>query len=180
MNKDTLETYIKQGLSLNLISKKTGKSLTSIRYWTKKHNLQSIHKSFKENEGKRVEYGEYRYCPSCKTMCEIDDFYQRRGVKNSSTYCKKCTKIQTLNRMRKLKNKMVEYKGGECVRCGYSKYYGALEFHHIDPNEKDFTPSELKKYKFDEYVKKELDKCMLVCSNCHREIHHELNVESVD
>ena len=69
---------------------------------------------------------------------------------------------------------MIEYKGGSCTRCGYNKYQGALDFHHLDPKEKDFNPGHLKKYKFDDKIKKELDKCILVCSNCHREIHYEI------
>jgi hypothetical protein len=43
---------------------------------------------------------------------------------------------------------MIEYKGGCCVRCGYDKYQGALEFHHLNPKEKDFNPSRLKNYSF--------------------------------
>jgi predicted HNH restriction endonuclease len=69
---------------------------------------------------------------------------------------------------------MVEYKGGSCVKCGYKKCIGALEFHHIDPSKKDFTLSHLKSSKFDDKIKNELDKCILVCANCHREIHEEL------
>ena len=65
-------------------------------------------------------------------------------------------------------------KGGCCIRCGYDKYQGALEFHHLNPKEKDFNPSHLRKYKFDDRVKSELDKCILVCANCHREVHNEL------
>jgi 5-methylcytosine-specific restriction endonuclease McrA len=76
--------------------------------------------------------------------------------------------------MRNLKQLMVEYKGGCCQKCGYNKYKGALEFHHTDPSQKDFTPSRLKRYKFNDLVKKELDKCMLLCSNCHKEIHYEI------
>jgi hypothetical protein len=45
--------------------------------------------------------------------------------------------------MRKFKSQMIEYKGGFCVRCGYKKYQGALEFHHLEPNEKDFNPSHI-------------------------------------
>ncbi len=167
-----LKSYIESGLSLNEISKITKKSLTNVIYWTKKHNLKSNFSNFKES-GKK-EYGDTRFCPRCKKQVETKNFYQRRGKENSSTYCKSCTSEQTTERMRKLKSQMIEYKGGCCARCGYKKYQGALEFHHLNPKEKDFSPSHLKKYKFDERMKSELDKCILVCANCHREIHEKI------
>ena len=77
-------------------------------------------------------------------------------------------------RRRDLKVMLVEYKGGCCQRCGYKKYIGALEFHHTDPSMKDFNPSNGGSTRTYEFMKKEVDKCVLVCANCHREIHHEL------
>lgn len=74
----------------------------------------------------------------------------------------------------KLKQLSVDYKGGCCERCGYKKSLSALEFHHLDPNEKDFSISKNGDTKSWERIKKELDKCILVCANCHREIHDEL------
>lgn len=68
-----------------------------------------------------------------------------------------------------IKMKMVDYKGGRCLICGYKKCIDALEFHHINPDDKDFNISGGTK-SFD-YLKSELDKCILVCANCHREIH---------
>lgn len=176
MEKEYLKKLIDEGLSLNAISKKVNKSLTTIRYWVKKYDLISQHKQFKEQPKKEI--GEYKYCPSCKKQCNIEDFYQRRGKPNDSTYCKKCTSVQTLNRMQKLKKQMVDYKGGCCSICGYNKYVGALEFHHLNPKEKDFNLAHMKKYTFNDKVKNELDKCVLVCSNCHREIHANLVVPS--
>jgi transposase len=76
------------------------------------------------------------------------------------------------NSRRKLKEKLVEYKGGKCERCGYNKCITALEFHHLDPKEKDFSIGNNNVLSF-EKCKKEADKCILVCSNCHREIHYE-------
>jgi transposase len=172
MEKELLESYLNDGHSLNQISKITGKSLTSIRYWKDKYSLKSSYKTFKEQE--KVEYGQTRFCSRCQKDVKTEDFHQRRGKAYSSPYCKYCTTDQTLERMRKLKSQMIEYKGGCCVRCGYDKYQGALEFHHLDPKEKDFNPSHLRKYKFDERMKSELDKCILVCANCHREVHYEI------
>ena len=70
------------------------------------------------------------------------------------------------------KLKLVDYKGGECERCGYNKCMKVLGFHHLDPNEKDFNISG-KSWSF-EKLKKEVDKCILVCANCHIEIHDEI------
>lgn len=72
-----------------------------------------------------------------------------------------------------MKLKCVEYKGGSCTSCGYSKYVGALEFHHRDPSEKDFIVSTARSLSW-EKVRVELDKCDLLCSNCHRETHATL------
>jgi 5-methylcytosine-specific restriction endonuclease McrA len=79
--------------------------------------------------------------------------------------------IAVKKRRDKLKKMAIEYKGGVCQECGYHKCIGALEFHHLDPNEKDFGISAKGVTRSWEKVKKELDKCILVCSNCHREIH---------
>lgn len=75
---------------------------------------------------------------------------------------------------KKNKERSVEYKGGKCVKCGYDKCIRALEFHHLNPLEKDFGPSQNMNMSWNK-IKIELDKCILVCSNCHREIHEDLD-----
>ena len=69
-----------------------------------------------------------------------------------------------------LKEELVKYKGGKCEICGYNKCIEALEFHHLNREEKDFTISSYLRLGIDK-LKKEADKCILVCANCHREIH---------
>lgn len=76
---------------------------------------------------------------------------------------------------KELQAKAIEYGGGKCKICGYSKCFAALEFHHIDPTQKNFEPSKAYKKKW-ETLKKELDKCALLCANCHREVHAGLAV----
>ena len=65
----------------------------------------------------------------------------------------------------------VEYKGGSCAVCGYNRCIEALEFHHNNSSGKDFSISEKGYTRSWAKVKEELDKCMLLCANCHREIH---------
>ena len=77
-------------------------------------------------------------------------------------------------RRKKIRVMAVAYKGGCCERCGYSKCIDALEFHHIDPGQKDFTISSKGYTRSWEKVRSELDKCMILCANCHRELHAKL------
>jgi hypothetical protein len=70
-----------------------------------------------------------------------------------------------------LKKHWVKEFGGKCSKCGYNKNYAALEFHHVDPSTKEFKWDKLRLHP-PEIMIKELAKCILVCSNCHKEIHY--------
>ena len=84
------------------------------------------------------------------------------------TTCNVC-QGKIIDKERKLRRlKAIEYKGGKCESCGYSKYSGALEFHHLDPTQKD--PTGLRAFSLKRLFA-EVDKCTLLCSNCHREEH---------
>ena len=72
------------------------------------------------------------------------------------------------------KKDAIQYLGGACIKCGYNKCYAALEFHHRNPSNKDVSWTKLRLRSWDK-VLKELDKCDLLCANCHREHHHELS-----
>ena len=94
--------------------------------------------------------------------------------------CRKCS-IEAVQRRRyKVKEQAVEYKGSKCEICGYNKCIDALEFHHLDPSQKDFGISQKGYTRSWENVKKELDKCIMVCSNCHKEIHSKEHEEYKD
>jgi len=72
-------------------------------------------------------------------------------------------------RRKALQEKAINYLGGKCQICGYDKCTSAMDFHHRDPNGKDFNISTaLTSWK---RIEKELDKCELLCSRCHREVH---------
>lgn len=64
-------------------------------------------------------------------------------------------------------DRMIEYLGGACVRC---KTAGDLEFHHVDPGTKSFNPRSRASIKW-ELLVKELDKCRLLCGDCHKSHH---------
>ncbi len=78
------------------------------------------------------------------------------------------------DRRKKLRAKAVEHKGGKCEICGYNKCIEALEFHHLDSHHKDFGISKKGYTRSWEKVKAEINKCSLICANCHRELHVQI------
>ncbi len=66
-----------------------------------------------------------------------------------------------------------EMMGGKCAICGYCRCDRALEFHHVDPSTKEKNPARLFTLSW-ENIQKELNKCVLLCANCHREVHEGL------
>ena len=79
-------------------------------------------------------------------------------------------------RRKKVRKMSIEYKGAKCCNCGYDKCYEALEFHHLNSGGKDFGISDKGYTRSWTKIKEELDKCVLLCANCHREIHAELQL----
>lgn len=73
---------------------------------------------------------------------------------------------------------MLSYLGGSCIKCGYNKCSSALDFHHRNPESKRLVGIR-NRYKIlnasEADIRQELDTCDLLCANCHREIHHEMN-----
>lgn len=86
-------------------------------------------------------------------------------------FCNKYAYEQIKNYRQKMKLAAILYKGSKCQKCGYNDNISALEFHHENPNEKEFGISA--SHVAWEKMKKELDKCILLCSNCHREEHNK-------
>lgn len=111
--------------------------------------------------------------PDITKICKIHGETLFRIDKSRSIRyrCKKCNTEAVQKRRKKVKELAVEYKGGSCERCGYNKCIEALDFHHKDPKEKDFGIAQKGETRSFEKIKIELDKCLLLCANCHREEH---------
>ena len=150
-------------------------------------------------EGKKRNLGNRKYCLSCSpfggrntrqlhmietavyeklktrqikcAVCDrIYEYHHADSKGHTTTKCNSC--LVNLQRFG-FKQKCVEYKGNKCELCGYSKCLRALSFHHKDKTKKDFGISGKHCMKWDK-IKTELDKCILLCSNCHMEEHERL------
>lgn len=94
----------------------------------------------------------------------------KRKYTDRAEYLKKAV----AKRRKLIRQMAIEYKGSQCAICGYNKCIQALEFHHLDNNGKDFGISAKGYTRSWDDVKNELDKCIMLCANCHREVHNKI------
>jgi hypothetical protein len=106
-----------------------------------------------------------KFCGSCIIKNKEEFIPKKRDLK-------KAVKSIVSWRQR-TKIKAIEYKGGKCINCGYDRCVRALQFHHLDSTKKDFTISGVSRSW--DTIKIELDKCILICANCHAEEHDKLD-----
>lgn len=79
-------------------------------------------------------------------------------------------------RRKKIREMAIRYKGAKCYNCSYDRCVEALELHHLNSDGKDFGLSDKGYTRSWAKIKKELDKCVLLCANCHREVHSGLQL----
>lgn len=115
--------------------------------------------------------GRVMYCSKCDREKPEDQFYVKdRKTRRRGGWCKRCLIDFQMQRWRDRKVKAVELMGGRCDKCGYDQNLAAMDFHHLDPREKEFQWNETCKLPW-EKILNELKKCVLLCKNCHTENH---------
>jgi len=174
MKKEKIIELINQNLSQREIADNLNVSQTNLRYWMNKFDLKTNLNLFNKQV---VSIGK-KHCPRCCETKKISEFYTRKstGRNDLGGYCKSCSNKYHTNRVKEVKIKMIEYKGGCCEKCSLTlkkSHYSVFDFHHRDPREKDINFTKIKYQKW-EVIKKEIDKCDLLCSNCHRLEHAKI------
>ena len=160
ITKEQLQDLYKQGLSMVKAAQELNVSYVTIVRYTKKYGLKSKYTKSNQNIVNKP-------CRICGAI----------NYKTPSSYqgniCITCSGQKSKEKNLKRKLEFLALKGNKCQICGYDKYYGALEFHHIKSKDKSINHQSLTQHS-KELILEELKKCILVCSNCHREIHANL------
>lgn len=111
-----------------------------------------------------------KWCNKCERYLTITNFdKQANGLKSQ---CKNCIKYRQKRNRRNNKQTMVDYLGGQCANCGYNDCIAALDFHHTNPKTKTMELNRKIECLLTKEIYNELDKCTLLCANCHRTIHY--------
>jgi CENP-B N-terminal DNA-binding domain len=165
MDKDELMKQIESEKSIANIAKHFGVCKSTIKYWFKKHGLRSKYSKNSFNglicagcssglKGKQKKF--------CNAGCKNKYFYTRSGSYESQR-----------KRGEKRRRYYLNLLGGKCSACGYNKNIAAMSFHHKTPRHKKFplTINKLSNRKESDILS-EVDKCIILCANCHIEHHY--------
>lgn len=164
MERKILEKLISDNQSIRQMSNSLNLSYSSVKYWLNKYNLKTNYKKQNLPDGKKK-------CSECKNIFDVSMFYKKKD--KYQPYCKTCFNQICTQRWIDRKIWAIQYKGSNCVDCNLSypsTPYPVFEFHHLDPSEKDLDWSKIRLTSKDK-MKSELDKCVLLCANCHRIRH---------
>jgi DNA-binding CsgD family transcriptional regulator len=158
----TLSQLIADGLTLKRLSAHFEVSQTTVRYYVKKYGLRLR----RGTGGKRDKQllNESRYCKVCGER-DPSKFY---GHKVSM--CGACHAKYTLERGHEKRRRALECKGSRCESCGFAKYIASLDFHHLNPSEKDPNFGNWRGWAWCK-IEEEIKKCVLLCRNCHAAVH---------
>jgi hypothetical protein len=153
MEYDVLKRLIACGYGSRRIGRELGTSHANVLYWANKYGLKTL---------RAQQVGSY-LCACGET--DPSKFY---GIKTKQ--CRKCFNARVVARKKNAMQRLRLMMGGKCVLCGFNRIQAALEFHHVDPSQKEFEIGNIGGWGWSRLMQ-EVKKCILVCSNCHAGIH---------
>ncbi len=160
--REQLEELIEAGFTVQRIAEELGRGATTVRYWLKKHGLMTA-RTVASPPGDRPA----AIIRRCRTHGWVEHVLTAGGKRYR---CRRCRVDAVSARRRRVKLALIEAAGGACRLCGYDRYAGALQFHHVDPKDKAFAIADRGVARSLERALAEARKCVLLCANCHAEI----------
>lgn len=176
VSREQLTALVDAGMSISQIAADVDRSKASVRHWLRRYGLRT-HGSIGSRPRSLAlaarEAGVTETVLNCRRHGETTHVREQRGYFR----CRRCRQEAVVRRRRRVKLILVEEAGGSCRLCGYDKSPVALEFHHVNPSEKQFGLAEGGMARSIDRIRAEARKCVLLCSNCHAEV--EAGIRSI-
>jgi hypothetical protein len=172
MDKNILEKLITEGKTIAKMAEELNVSITTLKKYLNRYGLKTVR--FRSNNVgmpckicKKTLTGRQQSFCSNKCRCNYNNHHVNDGEGNKTYYVQK-------EKGYVIKREFIEMKGGGCMICGYKKSLRALTFHHRDPSTKEFV-LDVRHLSNRSYSKclAEMEKCDLLCFNCHMELHEK-------
>jgi transposase len=167
--REQLEKFTAAGMTIAEIAAEVDLSKTTVRHWLGRYGLKTRNKvgpRISEEAKVAKEAGRAEMVSECLRHGAATYVLEGRGYYR----CQRCRSEQISRHRRRLKEMLVAEAGGACRLCGYNRFLGALEFHHLDRAQKRLGISANGLTLSVNAVREEALKCVLLCSNCHAEV----------
>ncbi len=168
LRREDLEPLVAAGMSIAQIAEALDRSRATVRHWLARHGLKTRSRSGRRP---RDEVLQARAAGASNVTLRCEQHGPTTHVRDArgSYRCPRCRAEAVVRRRQKVKQILVEEAGGRCRACGYDRCLAALEFHHLDPQEKEFGLARCGAHSIGK-LRVEASKCVLLCSNCHAEV----------
>jgi hypothetical protein len=161
-----LRNLVTGGASLAAIAEELRVDPSTVRKWLRRLGLETRHMRALREAAEARERGDRHVVRTCATHGSTAFRIDARG----SYRCVRCNGDRVMARRRAIKQILLEELGGACVLCGYDSCERALQFHHLDPDQKRFGIGFRGVTRSLERAREEAAKCVLLCANCHAEV----------
>jgi transposase-like protein/DNA-directed RNA polymerase subunit RPC12/RpoP len=155
-----LRSFVERGFSIREIAAECDLSPGTVRHWLRRFGLQTQPARYAPR-GSRHEL---------VRECRVHGWATFRRVGSGSYRCSKCGPANVARRRRRVKEILLAEAGGACRLCGYDRFPGALQFHHVERAEKRFQIAARGVTRSLVEAREEARKCVLLCANCHAEV----------
>jgi transposase len=161
-----VQRLVGEGASVARMAKELNRSESTIHYWLRKWRLRTRESTRRRQARAAKAEGRLVVKRECRRHGATDFLMEGRG----SYRCMKCRGEAVARRRRRVKEILVEERGGRCTLCGYARSVAALQFHHLDPAKKSFGLGYRGLTRSIAQMRAEAGKCVLLCANCHAEV----------
>jgi transposase-like protein len=161
--RERLAALVAHGLTVRELAAQFGVGATTARYWLRKYGLRTQRaRDISDDIARQAVI--IRRCATHGWTAFVANGSRKHYR------CRQCRVERVSARRRRVKALLVAEFGGCCALCGYDRYAGALQFHHLDPAEKSFSLAAVGVARSLEKARAEARKCVLMCANCHAEV----------
>jgi transposase-like protein len=159
IERERLEALVQSGRSIREIAEELDVSASTVRHWLTRYGLRTRPRNYSRRGDPK---------PSAITReCALHGWTKFGRIGGARYRCAKCNAESVATRRRRIKEILVKEAGGECLLCGFARYIGALQFHHVDPGSKEFSLGRDGVARSLRRAREEARKCVLLCANCH-------------
>jgi transposase len=175
LTRDELERLVEEGATIAQIAEAVDRSKATVRHWLIRYGLKT-HGGAGRRPAAAAKAAEQAGLTTVSMCCVQHGDTEFALTARGYYRCKKCRSAAVARRRRKVKAILVDEAGGCCRVCGYRHNMRALHFHHLEPSQKRHEINAKGVAIALDRLRGEVQKCVLLCSNCHAEVEDGMAV----